>query len=485
LTAEPPSRLLVPVLVLIGTVTSVVGALGAPLLPTIARTDHVTLGQAQWSLTITMLVGAVVAPVLGRLGDGPARRRVILTALGAVVLGSVLAGLSGDNFGLLLAGRALHGFGLGLMPLTMAVARDHLPDSQSGPTIALLSVATVAGAGLGFPITGLLNDNVGLHAPFWFGAIVVGAALLAAWPVIPPSHHLERRPLDIAGGVMLALALVGLLIGITEAQSWGWTAPATIALLAGGAVLAVAWVWRELHTSRPLVEIRLLRHPSVLVSNATAFLIAMALYMFLPALTDFVQTPRSEGYGFGVSVVVAGLMIVPFSVLGASMSRVAAALGRRVGQERVVPLGCLVLVVAVGMFGVAGGQVWEAFLAMGLAGVGMGFTFAAMPGLIVRAVPADETGSALGFYQVVRYVGFAVGSAISAAILAGFTPAASIVPERTGFTVTFAVSAAICLLAAVASATLARPRTLRDRAATDELAAITSAEESAAEVVFE
>lgn len=482
---EAPSPLLVPVLVLIGVVTAVVSALGAPLLPTIARTDHVTLGQSQWSLTITMLVGAVVAPVLGRLGDGPARRRVMLTALAGVVLGSVLAGVSGDNFAVLLVGRALHGFGLGLMPLTMAVARDHLPESRSGPTIAVLSIATVAGAGLGYPITGLLNDSVGLHAPFWLGAIVVGAALLAAWPVIPRSTHLEMRPLDTAGGVLLALALVGLLIGITEAQSWGWTSPQTIGLLAGGVILAAAWVRRELRTSRPLVEIRLLRHPSVLVSNAAALLIAVALYMFLPGLTDFVQTPRTEGYGFGVSVVVAGLMIVPFSVLSTSMSRVATALGRRVGQERVVPLGCLVLVVAVGLFGVAGSHVWEAYLAMALGGVGVGFTFAAMPGLIVRAVPPEETGSALGFYQVVRYVGFATGSAISAAILAGYTPVASIVPKRAGFTVTFVVAAAICLLAAVASASLGRPKTLRDRVVTDELDSLSGAEESAAEVVFE
>jgi MFS family permease len=480
LKVESPSPLLVPVLVLIGTVTAAVSALGAPLLPTIAHTDHVTLGQSQWSLTITMLVGAVVAPVLGRLGDGPARRRVILAALGGVVLGSVLAAIPSDSFALLLVGRGLHGFGLGLMPLTMAVARDHLPAYKAGPTIALLSIAAVAGVGLGYPITGVLNDTFGLHATFWFGAIVGGIALLAAWPVIPASRHLERRPLDGAGAVLVALALVALLTGITEAQPWGWTSPLTVGLLAGGAILAGAWVRRELSTPNPLVEIRLLRHPSVLISNATALLIAMALYMFLPGLTDLVQTPRSQGYGFGVSVVVVGLMLIPFSALSTSMSRVAAALGRRIGQERVVPLGCLVLAVAVGLFAVSGGQLWEAFFAMGLAGLGIGFTFAAMPGLIVRAVPPEETGSALGFYQVVRYVGFAVGSAISAAILAGYTPVGSLVPQRSGFTVTFAVAAAICLLAAVASASLGRPKTVREPVVSEELDAL-----SGAEVVFE
>jgi MFS family permease len=192
------------------------------------------------------------------------------------------------------------------------------------------------------------------------------------------------------------------------------------------------------------------------------------------------------GYGFGVSVVVTGLMIVPFSVLSTSMSRVAAAFGDRFGHGRVVPVGSLVLVVAVGLFAVTRGAVWLAYVDMGLCGLGVGFTFAAMPGLIVRAVPHEETGSALGFYQVIRYVGFAIGSAISSSILAGYTHPHSLVPERAGFTAGLTVGAGICLLAAVASATLGRSRALRSPAvAAAELAEISSAEAAGAEVVFE
>lgn len=117
---------LVPVLVFLSAVVAVISSLGAPMIPTIAAVDHVSLSEAQWSLTITMLVGAVTTPVLGRLGDGPHRRTVTLTAAAVVVLGSVLASLP-LGFGWLVAGRALQGVGLGLTPLAIATARDNLP----------------------------------------------------------------------------------------------------------------------------------------------------------------------------------------------------------------------------------------------------------------------------------------------------------------------------------------------------------------------
>jgi MFS family permease len=444
------------VLVLIGMVTSVVSSLGAPLLPTIARVDHVSLGDAEWSLTVTLFVGAVAAPVLGRLGDGPGRRSVILMALGGVCVGSVLAALPGSSFVLLLLGRALHGLGLGLMPLTMAVARDSLPEHRSRPAIALLSIATVAGVGLGYPVTGVLDEAFGLHGPFWFGAITSAVVFVAAVAVLPASSHLSRRRLDIPGAVLLGAALIAVLLGITEGQPWGWSSPRIVAILVAGALLFGAWVWREDRCSRPLVDLSLLRHPVVAVTNGTAFLIAMAMYMFFPLLTDFVQTPRSVGYGFGASVVATGLMLVPMSVLTTSMSRVAARLGARFGAEIVVPIGAVVMSVGVVLFALPGGGLWEGFVAMGVVGIGTGFTFAAMPGLIIRSVPAPETGSALGFYQVSRYVGFSFGSAVAASVLASYTPGHRVLPERAGFTVAFAVGALICVVAAVISATVGR-----------------------------
>jgi len=440
-------RHLVPILVFIGMVASLVSSLGAPLLPTIAKVDHVSLDEAQWSLTVAVLVGAVASPIMGRLGDGRHRRRVILASLAVVAGGGVMAGLPG-GFGLLVGGRALQGVGLGLMPLTMAVARDHLPEARSRSAIAILSIAGAAGVGLGYPVTGLFDEYLGLHSAFWFGAGVALVALLVGLPTLPASPATTRRALDLPGALLLAGALTCFLVDLSEGQVWGWGSSASVGLLLAALAIGAGWVGWERRAPFPLVRLDLLRHRVVRGANFAAFLIAAAMYMFLPLLTDFVQTPRRAGYGFGASVVLAGLMLLPFSVLSVSMSRVAAWFAVRFGERWVIPLGATVLGGAVLYFDRTGNDLWQGFVAMAFAGVGVGFTFAAMPGLIVRSVPPEETGSALGFYQVVRYIGFAGGSALSASLLAAYTPTGHALPERAGFVTAMAVGSILCLITA-------------------------------------
>ena len=88
----------------------------------------------------------------------------------------------------------MQGVGLGLMPLAMTLARDHLPEERSRSTVAILSITASAGVGLGYPLTGLFADQWGFHAPFWFGAAISGLALVLAALVLPGSGHLDAPP---------------------------------------------------------------------------------------------------------------------------------------------------------------------------------------------------------------------------------------------------------------------------------------------------
>ncbi|MFD7561540.1 MFS transporter, partial [Streptomyces sp. NPDC059835] len=139
--ARSQARLLVPALMFIPLVVAAVGSLGAPLITSVATSFHVTLGSAQWTLTVALLSGAVATPVLGRLGAGPHRRATILATLAVVVAGSALTVLP-LPFAWLLVGRAAQGVGLGLTPLMMGVARDHLPEERGAAVIALISVVS-------------------------------------------------------------------------------------------------------------------------------------------------------------------------------------------------------------------------------------------------------------------------------------------------------------------------------------------------------
>lgn len=445
---------LVPTLVFLGIVSAAVGSLGAPLLPTIVVVDHVSLGDSQWALTISLLIGAVATPVLGRLSDGRWRKQVILGAVLAVFIGCVLAALPA-GFVPLLLGRGLQGVGLGLVPLTIAIARDALPTKQAGSAIALLGVTTAVGIGVGYPVAGIITQYLGLDATFGFGAIISGLAFVLALIILPASSDHPTHRVDVVGTILLSASVTGLLIVLAEGQSWGWESTLLLTVALISLVLLVGWVWYELRTPHPLVDLRLLRHRSVLAANSTILLVGIGIYPLLSLVVRFVQTPPSTGYGFGASVIIAGTMLVPFSLASFVASKVAVPVARRTSPELVVALSCIVLLATMGSFLVAHDTLWEILTVMGLAGFGVGCVFASNPLQIIRGVPAQETGSAMSFYQVLRAVGFSAGSALSATVLVIYIPAGHALPTITGYNVASLISIGVLFAALVLSSALA------------------------------
>jgi MFS family permease len=444
------SRLLQPTLILVGLIVAVLSSLGAPLIPSIAADSHVSLSTATWLLTITMLTGALSTPVLGKLSDGPHQKRVIIFSLAVVLAGSVLAALT-STFVLLVVARGLQGLGLGLLPVTMAIARRHLPGVEAARAIALLSVTAAVGVGLGYPVTGLLAEVSDYHLAFWFGAFVVGLAFVASLIVLPGKSPVATKPFDVVGASLLTIAVTALIVMLSEASDWGWTSVPTMGLFAIAVVFAAIWARYELRIAHPIVELRQARHRMVLTADLAGLLMSVAMYLYLPIIVEFIQIPRSSGYGFGVSVVVAGCSLIPLSVGTYLSSRLAVSYERRFGRRSVIPFGAVLFAISIVWFALEHGSLWKAFVSTGVAGIGVGFTFAAMPGYIVRTVAAHETGSAMGFYQILRSIGLAMGSAISAVVLAAYTPTGSLLPSVDGFRMAMLLGAGLCLATAVLS----------------------------------
>ncbi|MEV5607432.1 MFS transporter [Streptomyces sp. NPDC052225] len=425
-------RALVPVLVSLGMLVAVVSSLGAPLIPTIAVQDHVSVSTAQWALTVTMLVGAVATPVMGRLGDGPHRKNVILAGLVSVLAGSLLAALP-LGFACLLVGRALQGVGMGLVPLAIATARDALPPARAKAAVATLSLTTAAGIGLGYPITGLFAEYLGMSAGFWFAAATAAAALAATALVVPVPPHRPAAPMDVPGGLLLAGGMAALLMALAEGERWGWNSLPLLALAAATVVLLAGWIVHSLHAAHPLVRIRLVKDRGVLVANLTTMVGGVGTYLLISLVTRYVQTPTSAGYGFGASIVVTGLLLVPFSAASLITGRLVRGLGRAATPARMLPLGCLLSLGALVCFLLGRSSLWGIGAMMALAGLGVGVTFAVTPGLIVGGVPAEETGSAMSFNQVVKYIGYSTGSALSAVILQAATAPGDALPSNDGY----------------------------------------------------
>jgi predicted MFS family arabinose efflux permease len=458
LPASPRTRapaVLAAVLVFLAVESTAVASLGTPLLPTIQTTDHVSLAASQWALTIALLAGAVVTPVLGRLGDGRLRRAAILGAVAAMMAGCVASALPA-GFAIFLAGRALQGTGFGLVPLATAVARDHLPTARRGRAIALIGVTTAAGIGIGYPLTGLLAQYLGLGAPFWFVAALSALALAAAATVLPAS---PARPssVDVPGAVLLGLGVGGLILVLAEGPQWGWGSAAAVGCAIASMAGLAGWAYRELRARRPLIELRLLRNRPVLAANLTAFLVAVGFYPLGPLVVRYVQTPPGAGYGFGASVLEAGLMLTPFSLASFAASKTVALAARRVSGELIVAVGCLALITSMGVFLLSRGDYWQIMIAMVADGFGVGCVYAVNPLQITSGVPAQETGSAMSFYQLNRTVAYSIGSALSATLLVMSVPRGQLFPSDAGYSTAALACAAILAVALAVSLLFARP----------------------------
>lgn len=467
------ARALLPLLMYTTLLAAVVGSLGAPLVPTLAREQHVSLGTAQWALTVTLMVGSVATPVFGRLADGRRRRRWIVTALSVICAGAALSAIA-PSFGVLLAGRALQGVSYGILAMALASIREHTPPGLLQSRVATLSITGATGLGVGYPLVAAITQYLGYREAFWFAVLFVLPAIPLLLAVLPR----QTAPigdgsggLDVGGALLLGGGLLAMLIVVSEGAAWGWTSTPVLILAAAAAAIGVGWVAHELRHPRPLVQLRLLRHRSVLVANVSAFSLGIVMFMGFSLITRLAQTPSSVSYGLGASLLVGGFVLSPLALGSQVSNRLARAAGRRYGMAAVLPAGAVVAAIPNLGLAVIHQHVWQMALAMLLFGAGVGSTFAAMPALIMEGAPPGETGSATSFNQVLRTVGGAVGSCLSAVILGAWTVAGGTYPAETGYTLAFALSGGGCLAVAAGLLLFAR----RQRSATHVLTDPTSA----------
>jgi predicted MFS family arabinose efflux permease len=460
---HPQARLLTPSLMFIALVVAAVASLGAPLITSVATTFHVSLDSAQWTLTITLLSGAVATPVLGRLGAGPHRRATILATLAVVVAGSAFTVLP-LPFAWLLAGRAAQGVGLGLTALMMGVARDHLPEGRSAGVIALISVVSISGIGVGYPLAGLLTEFSGVRAAYGLGLFVTAVAFLAAWRSIPIAPEGRSAHVDIAGALLLACGLFLVLFLASETSLWSHHLAVAVVLAIVAVLLLCVWAASELGSKEPLVDIRAVRHPAVAGANIAMFVGGIGMYLLLTLITRYAQTPHSAGYGFGLATFVAGLVLVPFSVLGFVAGKLTPPMRVRIGAPLLLAASAVIILGGFALFAAARSNLAELFVAMGVLGFGVGSFSAAMPGVILAVTPHSETSSAMSFNFVVRSVGYSLGSAIGGLVLDAGTGTGHLFPNDSAYTTAALVGIAAMAITTMTSLALnGRPAARTDR----------------------
>ncbi|MGC0417479.1 MFS transporter [Embleya sp. AB8] len=460
-TARTATRRHGPTMILVAlsfaaTTMAVMQTVVSPILPQLQNRLGVSSSAIAWVLTGNLLASAVATPLLGRLGDLRGRKRFLLYALAAVALGSVLAACT-TSYVMLIAGRVLQGMGGGVVPLALSVVRDEFPKERSAGSIATIGATISVGATFGSVMTGLIADRWDYHLLFWLSALVALLSMLMVWRVVPDTAERRQGHVDLIGAVTLSGWLAALLAAVSMGGRSGWGDPLVLGGLALAALLFGAWIGWALHHPEPLVDLRVMARRPVLLANLSGVFTGMAMYGSSLLFPPFIQAPSALGYGFGKSVLIAGLIMLPGTLGNLAAAPVAARLTNRYGPKPALVLGPVLSGSAFALLLPLHGH-WWAFSAVGvLFGFGLGLAFSAMPALINDHVPADMTGVANGMNAVLRTVGGATGTAVLGAILSatlvdpGTARAAGVAqaPAVTGYLISFGMLGLGCLLAAL------------------------------------
>lgn len=418
----------------------------APALAELGRSLHHSTADVTWVITAYFISAAVYTPVLGRLGDLWGKRRVLVWTLVLFSIGSAVSALA-PSLTLVILGRVLQGAGGGIFPLAFGLVRDVMPRERVAGALGTVSALTGAGAGLGLLLGGVVSDAFGFRFVFWAGAVPALVSAFLVKRVLSGDEVRAKGTVDVLGAGALAFGLALPLLALSQGSRWGWAQPSTLGLVLLGVLSMAAFARRSLRVRSPLVDLHLLGQPVVLRTNVATLLVGVALYVPFLVTPAIAQAPTSTGYGLGLDGTGAGLLLVPGCLLGLGAGPLTGLLVRRFGSKVPMAVGALISAVGLAAMAVEHNSVGSLLILGSITALGTSLSFSAMPNLIIEAVPPDQTGQSTGINSVVRTVGVAVGSQITAVLLSTLVTDGTDLPTQAALAAAFLVGAGAAVAA--------------------------------------
>ncbi|MFB6529321.1 MULTISPECIES: MFS transporter [unclassified Streptomyces] len=428
----------------------------SPLLKGLTETLRVTAAELNWISIANLLASVAFTPVLSRMGDLYGHRRILRWNLAIVLLGSVLVGFS-RSFGVLLAGQILQGAFAGFFPLLVGIlrnrggARGKDGDGESRRGISFMVAALVAGIAVGLVASGFVARTVDSPtAALWVPTAAVGLALAVTWPLLPESEARPGGRIDWAGGILLCVGLVAIMLGLGMGglPGWEWTSPRTLGCLVGGALVTALWVRVELRVAEPMIDVRMFRRRNVVTVSLVTVTFTVPMIGLQVANPVFMGTGPEHGYGLGLDPFATGLAMLPNMLAIAAGALAAPKVAAAVSDRLTLCAGSLLMAA-----GYLASLAWHGSMPLFLtgtavAGLGIGFLQHSTRTLAVESVPHDRTSVGSGINELLINVGGSVGAAIVLTVFAARTPAGETLPELGAYTTSWTICAVVSLAGA-------------------------------------
>lgn len=359
----------------------------------------------EWVSTIYSLTLAVVTPLSGWLGARYGLKRVYIAALAIFTLGSVLCAFAW-NLDAMIAFRVIQAIGGGLiMPAVNAVLIQLVPRERLGTASGIFGLTVLLAPAIGPTLGGYLVEYIDWRWIFTINLPVGILGIFMAYFLVPNLPRFKVGPFDWLGAGLIATGLVCLLLALTEGQSWGWTSLPIVLLFYTCIGSLGLFVWHQLTTEHPLLNLRLFKYPSFTLGNLITVAITVGLFGSLFYLPLFLQAVR------GLGAFEAGLALFPPALVAGVLLPIAGALYDRVGPRVMVPIGLLIVAYATSLFrhlslDMAIGTIilWNS-----LRSVGQAFALIPVQSASISEIPPHQAGQAAAISNVIRNVASSFG----------------------------------------------------------------------------
>src|SRR6266498_4981821 len=377
-----------------------------------------TLDQIAWVSTGYIVANVIVLPITGWLSAYFGRRRYFAGSIALFTLASFMCGNAG-SLSALVFWRIVQGLGGGaLLSTSQAILYEEFPREEYGTAMAIFGVGVMVGPTLGPTVGGWITDMYGWPWIFYINIPFGMLALALTMSFITDSRHQERADrVDFLGLGLLAVGIGSLQTMLERGERLDWFSSGEVRLLGiTSAIALISFIWHELRTEQPVVDLRILKSRQLAVGVVFGLVLGVCLYatvFVLPVYLQNLQGFTAEQTGF---VILPGALASAFTM---------ATMGRFTGKFD----GRLSILAGVSIFALS---MWkhahfttdsgmsDFFWPLIFRGVGLGLIFVPLTNLALADLPMSRIPNGTGLFNLMRQLGGSVGIAISATLLQRF-----------------------------------------------------------------
>lgn len=381
-------------------------------IPSIQHSLNPTFAAVQWIVDAYSLALATIVLNAGSLADRYGRKKLFMLGIAIFTIASAVCG--GATTPLMLdISRAVQGIGGGIMFATsLSLLAQDFHGKERGIAFGIWGAVTGAAIAIGPLLGGLITNYLTWRWIFYVNLPIGILTLVITGLRLRDSRNVKETKTDWPGAIVLSGALFCLVLGLIEANEWGWHSDTIVSLFAGAAILMVCFLGIEAYTKQPILDLKLFRKPSFTGAQIAAIGISASIFSLFLYITLYFQDI------LGMSALQAGIRFLPVTVVAFVVAAISGRLSSVVPGRLMIGIGLLLVAIGLAIsYGVTVDTGWTHLLpGLIVSGFGIGMINPSLANVAIGVVPPQESGMASGVNNTFRQIGIAGGIAVLGAL---------------------------------------------------------------------